>query len=113
MRRVLEHRALGIAIEFDVAVVRGGQAGHEHLESRTIGRHPRARQERASVQAVDRCEQVRRALDEAHERAHREVDPALSEVAADAIEGRDTRRTSVSSRKASVTSIAASPTRTT
>lgn len=91
VRRVLEHRVLVVAIELDVAVVRVRQAGHEHLEARAVGGHPRARQELAPVQAVDRREQVGGALDEAHERAHRDVDLALREVTSDAIERHELR----------------------
>jgi len=40
------------------------------------------------VKPVDRCEQVRGALDERDERAHGEGNPALREVAADPVEGR-------------------------
>ncbi len=63
-----------------------GQAGDDHLEARAVGGHPRAGEELAPVQAIDRREQIGRAFDERHQRAHRQRHAAFGEVAPDAVQ---------------------------
>ena len=86
---VLEDRDLGVSIELDVAVVRGGEAGHQDLQPGAVSGHPGAGEQLLPVQAVDAREQVGGALDERDQGAHGQRDAALGEVTADAVEGRE------------------------
>src|SRR4051794_38016434 len=82
---VLKDGELVVAIELEVAVVRGGELGDDDLESRTVGGHPGTCEQLLPVQPINTREQVCSALDEGDKRAHGERDAALTEVATDAV----------------------------
>src|SRR6478609_3043886 len=86
---VLKDGELVVAIELEVAVVRGGQLGNDDLEPGTVGGHPGACEQLLPVQPINAREQVRSALDEGDERAHGDRNVALGEIATDAVERRE------------------------
>src|SRR5262249_46243219 len=65
------------------------QLRHEHLQARSVGRHPRAGEQLLPMQTVNAREEVGGALGERDERAHRDRNAARGKVAANTVEGRE------------------------